>query len=107
MRTMVLGMCQALAQVGLERLFRDRGDMGDKVYSRVFRDVHQGVADESGCGPRWDWNADSGDTGGLVDTDWYTVSQPMPASRAQSHNHTITTHLFPLTGPDASRACPL
>lgn len=65
-------------------LFRD---MGVKMCSRVFRDVHQGVADESGCGPRWDWNADSGDTGGLVDTDWYTVSPPcLPRVHAQSRH---------------------
>lgn len=33
----------------------------------------------------WDWNANSGDTGGIVDSDWLTVSAaPPPALTPQS-----------------------
>ena len=49
----------------------------------------------------WDWNANSGDTGGIVQDDWLTVSVPKTASSFSAHFNAVSKPVALLFGKDS------
>jgi endoglucanase len=52
----------------------------------------------------WSWNPNSGDTGGIVGDDWYTVNQTKQAILAPSLNPPVANGSSPPVSPSASRS---